>query len=341
MKLTRIALVAALAAVVAGCGKSPKAPQNTVAAVYVDASKAIDSIEDIAYDVASALPSSQKDLRDLIKDQIKEAKEQAKKEGVAIDSFKWAMATVAIDPKMPQPEIGVAVYVSDADTLKEKFLKDVKPAGKIGDVEYYELPVVPQLSMVAFVGKVIVAADSKDALEPLVKVYTGAEKPQPGFDDITKLEGNTVARVLIPEAGALVERFHMTDMVKTFVEKTGDEDLFETITEFGDLQLDVYLDDSDFGGQLAITAANRRDAKTIEALFTLISSSARFAADAAMVGASSFGGDKEIARTALALRKLLADDTIEADRSGRTATLTIRVDTDDVIEAAVKANFGE
>lgn len=350
MKFTRTLLAAALALVVAGCGKSPKAPQNTVAAVYIDASKAVDNIEDVLDDVLDALPSEMKEIREEVRKGIKEGKKELAEKAVPYDSAKWVMLTVTIDPRGKSGiTVGIAACVKGADKIKS-MLGMLKPTGKVGDVEVFDVR-LPEFgsNKIAFIGDLILIGESDDAITALVKVYSGDEKPAPGFGDIDDLDGNTIARVLIPEVGQHIERFGLGEEVKTLAELTGDEGLEETIKGFGDLQLDVFLDSGDFGAELSITAATKADAKAIEAVFNLVALGARFGADAAVAGVGQAPMFRHLSKieqqqtiaAAKALRNVLVDDTIEVDRSGKTSTLTIRIDTEDVIDAVMDNYFAK
>lgn len=351
-KLLTAAVVVAMSVMFVGCGGKPKIPANTVAAAYVDLDKLVWNAADVVEDVIDELPKEMReDAEKTFKDFMKEHKDDIK----AIDP-EWACLTVGLDKKTGRQEVAVVIKcdyekkLPSVDSSLEDALKAMAGEGK-DKVEGCDVCAIgggmmsflPGKFSVGFVDKkylvcAIVATDEdKKFFERMIVLYKdGKGETTNDFDDLTDLGGDTVARIQTAEVDTLIDILGVREDVKKFAEDCGDDDLVDLFTDFSNITLDVNFSDDIVGFELAVDAGSRKLAKLVEGAFEIVAFGGRVAT-ALGVGFNDLVR-MECGKEAAGCVKAAADllrDCLEADRSGSVATLTLEIDTDDLIEVLV------
>lgn len=416
MKFVKIAAVALVAAAFAGCGgQGPKAPKGTVRAVYVDLQAAMGGIEDVIDDFTGELPASKNELKNLVREKVKNFKKDMKESGCPLSNLRWFMSCDVVDnmqgllserdalslptstsaPRLRNTKNANIYGVKKGEKILEYMKNNPKIFGAITNTEelagvkVYEgrLPDFSSLARIDFedgfkkenfadgtatvglrfretrfalVGDdIFVASSDRSVLEDAIRIYKGDSKPEEGFDDIDDLDGNTVARFLVPNLGGLVKKSGLENAVKTMADNTGDKKLAESILDMGDFQVDINLDGGDFGAKVSVTCASRADARFLESRFKLVERGSRWQVNESIIEArdgdrkryssldlpgpanyflDAFGGVRLPSDVCVAVLKE-SRESCEADRSGRTATFEFSMDTEDTVEKIVKSLF--
>lgn len=362
-KLMTVAALVASALIFTGCGGKPQIPENTVAAVYVDIENLVGNAIDVIDDAIDEIPNKdqRKEAREEFKKFIKERKPDLK----AIDA-EWLVITMGVD-KGAGPEFA-AVLKCDCKTpipsAGNQSVKDLFKGGKkiASEAKYETVQIPPEifdamiptevrgmLSPSLFVtiakDKYVIFTMTKDMTDKMVDLYVnGKGKTSDDFDDLTDIGGDTIIRVQTAEVETVAKNLGFKEEIEKFFKEAGDEDMADLILDIENLTLDINFSDDIIGGVLTVDAGSRELAKVVESAFNVAAFASRFAVD--MVA-----GEPEKYRTQFGLGRVSkeafakmvkavaeeARDAVESDRSGSTATLTVELDTGDLLEAIVPA----
>ena len=364
-KLMTVAALVASALIFTGCGGKPQIPENTVAAVYVDLENLVGNAFDVVDDAIDEIPNKEKrkEMREEFKKFVKEHKPDLK----AIDA-EWLVITMGID-KEAGPEFA-AVLKCDCKTpipsAGNQSVKDLfKDGKKIASEAKYETVQIPlgmfgamipsevrgMLSPSLFVtiakDKYVIFTMTKDMTDKMVDLYVnGKGKTSDDFDDLADVGGDTVIRIQTAEVETVAKNLGFKEEIEKFFKEAGDEDMADLILDIENLTLDINFSDDIVGAVLTVDAGSRELAKVVESAFNVVAFASRLGVDLVAGNPEGFRskfGCSGISKDAFAkMVKAVAEearDAVEADRSGSTATLTVELDTDDLLEAVVPAFF--
>ena len=265
--------LAVLALTLSGCGQKALVPENTVVATYVELERFYESGTHFARVIISELPVSSrsqavKDLEHVLK---------------CIDKYKDSLspqwAVIALGGsfhdvlRAPYEHIAVAVRIdADETTAKDKLREwvvertgkeDAEPLTR-GDTDIYD---VYSLYAGRIADDYLVFATSKESFWNMFNLYTGETKPSKEFKDLSRISGNTVARVATAPVCNLITRFNLAQKVAEFGETCNDADLADLVLNLGAATLDILADGDDFGLSLRVNCGSPSDAKTLEHVF--------------------------------------------------------------------------
>lgn len=362
-KLMTVAALVASALVFTGCGGKPKIPANTVAAAYVDLDNLIGNAFDVVDDAIDEIPNKEKrkEMREEFKKFVKEHKPDFK----AID-LDWAVFTLGIGEK-DKEEIALVIKcdckkkIPSADASVSEMVKGMGKGKPISSGEKYEtykvnfgggmmfMPIPVPQSLFVSVAKdqyVILTVD-EDVMKKMVDLYAnGKGETSDDFDDLADVSSDTIIRIQTAEAETFAKLAGVKEFIENYCKEAGDEDMADLLLDVENLTLDINFSDDIVGAVLTVDAGSRELAKVVESAFNVVAFASRLGVDLVAGDPESFRskfGCSGISKDAFAkMVKAVAEearDAVEADRSGSTATLTVELDTDDLLEAVVPAFF--
>lgn len=361
-KLMTVAALVASALVFTGCGGKPKIPANTVAAVYVDLENLVGNAFDVVDDAIDEIPNKEKrkEMREEFKKFVKDHKPDIK----AVDP-EWLTITLGINKELAAVvkcnyEKAIPSFTMNVvgEGTKNQSLKDIvtggnKPENSGSNFETYKVNGIPIVGsgFVTFAkGKYVIVTEKKDVMEQMIDLYVnGKGETSDDFDDLTDIGGDTIIRVQTAEVETIAKLAGVKEDIEKFFKEAGDEDMADLILDIENITLDINFSDDIVGAVLTVDAGSRELAKVVESAFNVIAFASRLGVD---VGAGAgpmvvpllkklnmpIKDSEKFAK----MIKAVADearDAVEADRSGSTATLTLELDTDDLLEAVVPAFF--
>lgn len=357
-KMLQALVLAAVAAIAAGCGSKPQIPENTLAAAYLDIEKAVCNMKDVVEQAIDEIPD--KETRKQAEKEFKQLVDNHMKDFLAVDPD-WAVLTVTGERKDGEtvPEAAVVIKCdygkkmpTTGSSVKELLQSMMVEKGQIDgcDVLSGSLMVMPGAAYVAFVDdKFIIVTEKQSMLGKYIDLYkNGKGETSDDFDDLDDLDGDTVLRVQTASGETLANIAGMTEAIKEFGVNAKDEDLADMLLDFEQATLDVNFSDDVIGAKLALATGDRSLAKLFEGVFNVVAFGARIGAGVGRAGGKylvhMIGGwlpmrvdfSGAIDQTADLLR-----EAVTAERSGDVATLEIAIDTDDLLEAIVPAAYGQ
>ena len=272
-KALRFACLAVLALTVAGCGRKPQVPENTVAAAYVDLEKAYENGKLLARSVINEFPEA-----------FRPGKMKAYEDALKlIDEYrnslnpKWGVVafggTIVDLARAPRENIAMAIRVDTdedtADTMLKKWMAQRAGREDIEPERHENGTVYEAYSFYAgrIEDDILILANSKDAFMAMFDLYTGKGKPSKDFGKLSDITGNTLARISTVPIHSLIDRFALTEEVEKFGKVGDDEDLADMILHLGPVTLDVLADGDDIGLSLRVVCGSSDDAKILEQLF--------------------------------------------------------------------------
>ena len=362
-KLMTVAALVASALIFTGCGGKPKIPANTVAAAYVDLDNLVGNAFDVVDDAIDEIPNKEKrkEMREEFKKFVKEHKPDFK----AID-LDWAVLTFGIGEK-DKEEIALVIKcdckkkIPTADTSVSEMVKGMGGGKTISSGEKYEtykvslgggmmfMPIPLPKSLFVTVAKdqyVILTVD-EDVMKKMVDLYAnGKGETSDDFDDLADVSSDTIIRIQTAEAETFAKLAGVKEFIENYCKEAGDEDMADLLLDVENLTLDINFSDDIVGAVLTVDAGSRELAKVVESAFNVVAFASRLGVDLVAGNPEGFRskfGCNSISKDAFAkMVKAVAEevrDGVEADRSGSTATLTVELDTDDLLEAVVPALF--
>ena len=369
-KLMTVAAIVASALIFTGCGGKPKIPANTAAAVYVDLDNLLDNAMDVVDDAIDEIPNKdqRKEMREEYKKFIKEYKPDFK----ALD-LEWLVVTYGVD-KENGTEIAAVLKcdckapIPHADNKSVKdlvtaFGKEVASGAKFNMVEVplgmfsrgapakYRAMIPPSLFVTVAKDKYVILTMTQKMAEKMVALYVdGKGETSDDFDDLTDVSSDTIARIQIAEVETIAKNIGAKEEMEKFFKDAGDEDMADLLLDVENITLDVNFSDDILGAVLTVDAGSRKLAKVVESAFNVAAFLSRFVVDlnagnpmSLRAELGSYGipvgcSDEMFTKMVRAIAEE-ARDAVEADRSGSTATLTLELDTDDILEAVVPAIF--
>jgi len=362
------ALVAA-SVLFAGCGGKPKIPANTVAAAYVDLDKAVWNTADVVETIIGELP---KEMRKEVEEEYEKFLDEHKKDIKAVDA-EWACVTVEASKGSATPDVAVVVKCdckekipSAGVSLEELAAVALKKVDTINGCDVYAyvesgfgspMHKIAGCSgmCIAFVdGKYIVCTSVKGFVNDEAKAFAGrmidlykngkGEKSG-DFGDLTDLEDDTVLRIQTAEVATVAEILGAKEQIEQFGKEIDDEDLTDMFLDIENITLDVNLSDDVLGFVYKVDAGSREFAKVVESSFNVAKFACRVYSSVGPAALSDALSKVPLlsgidGQTAKAISKH-AREAVEVDRSGSTATFTVELDTEDLIEDVVEALFSE
>ncbi len=344
-------IVAAVAAslILAGCGGDVRLPANTVAACYLDVDRTLLNVKDITEMVIDKLP---KDMREEAEKAYEEAIEQYKKNFRCFD-VEWAVATVGMDKSSPEPAPAIVVK-ADLKAKNEQGATLVDMVKGLVDGQESQVAGAPALTCVlpalgrstlAFVDDTyVIAAHDAGALEKMVRLYKDGEgATSDSFDDLTDLDGDTVARLQTADVSTLVDLFDCRKTVEEYGEKCGDKDLVKMLLDIGSVTVDVKASEDVLGSVLTLDAGSAELAKIVEGAANVYAFACRIGCAALQCcGQSVLPGLIDVPLPAGDAKyfKEFADiyrEACEVERDGSVVTLGCIVDMEDVVDIVVPA----
>lgn len=361
------ALVAA-SVLFAGCGGKPKIPAKTVAAAYLDLDKTVWNVADVVETVIGELP---KEMRKEAEAEYEKFLDEHKKDIKAIDA-EWACITVEAGSSSA-PDVAVVIKCDCKEKIPSagKSLEELAAAAleKVDTISGCDVYAYVESGFgspfhkfagcsgvcIAFVdGKYIVCTsikgfdndESKAFACRMIDLYKNGKGEKSGdFGDLTDLEDDTVLRIQTAEVATVAEILGAKERIEQFGKEIDDEDLTDMLLDIENITLDVNLSDDVLGFVYRVDAGSRELAKVVESSFNV----AKFACRVySSVGPAALGDALSRlpflngidGQTAKAIGKH-AREAVEVDRSGSTATFTVELDTEDLIEDVVEALFSE
>lgn len=281
MKVTlKFASLTILALIVAGCGRKPQVPKNTVAAAYVDLEKAYQNGKLLISSVINEFPASSNSV---VRSEVRKEYDKVFK---AIDEYKEALkpkwAVVAFGSAHntlshpPSENIAIAIKVDANETTVNSMLKQLvaKRTGKddIKPVTHKNGAIYEDYSFHAghVGGDLMILANSKDAFMDMFNLYTGEGLPSKDFTELPRISGHVLARISTIPIHSLVSRLEVTGEIEKFGKVSDDEDLADMILHLGAVTLDILADGNDIGLSLRIICGSSDDAKILEHVFQTI-----------------------------------------------------------------------
>jgi len=346
LKTTCLAL---LVLALAGCGKNPQVPQNTIAAAYVDLEKAYENGTRFTRAIIGELPDASRP------DALKAYDRVIKDIGRYKDALnpKWAVITfggaIANPPRALRRNVAMAVRIDTDESTADKTLRqwikertgkeDVKPDVREKGVVYE----VYSFHAGRIGGDILVFSDAKEAFEDMFSLYTGKSAPSNDFRELFRISGNTLARISTIPIYSVIDRFGLTAAVEKFGVACDDEDLADMILHLGVATLDILADEQDIGLSLRIVCGSSDDAKMFEHVFQTIAFVSRtgsdlgayFAANPANLPALFESYKDVIGRTKIFFNA--ASRAFDAARNGRIAEITFAMSIDMIAKALAKA----
>ena len=346
--MSKLAWISFLTLTVVGCGKKVLVPEKTIVAAYIDLEKAYGNGKTVASTLIDALPSDRKSV--------------TKKDFEAVlkllDKFndnlypEWAVVTLGgnlreIDENKRYPEkiIAVAVKVNAGEDAVKNVLKDVfdmddvksdkKDGHIVFDFDEELLGLTDGKEYLGLVdGKYVIYSPSGDAFDAMFDLYAGKGKASDEFDDLSNISGNTICRISTAPVANLLKRFELTREIEKFGEVYDNRDLVDMVLNMGPISLDVGVGD-ELGLAVHVNCDSSRDAKAIEKLMRSAAFLARLGWDACAVEAKnhtrwSFFTELSIPVEAKDIFINLARN-VEADRSWNVATLSVALQTSELI----------
>lgn len=338
--------VAVMAASLTGCSDKPKIPANTVVAGYVNLESGVDNLKDIAEIVIDALPAEMaKEARSNYEALLKDYEDYLEP-----CDFKWAAATVVMDGLMRDPEVAVAVRCDyTAKTKEGKSLVDVAEMAAFNKQNEHGITIYHILEIGAFVAFVdeeyIILSPDAETTVKMVKLYDGDGDTSDAFDELTDIEGDTVARIQTADMATIAELLAIREDIEKFGKNCDDEELAEYILDIGQTTLDIELSEDVVGATLKVEAGSKYFAKVVEGAFNIVEFANRLGVDVAVAMnpmVKQFGGLFGLSRRELnslnfdtSAGRMLREG-MEVDRSGSTVTLSFELDTEEVVEKVVE-----
>ena len=276
----RSTCLAVLALIVAGCGRKPQVPENTVAAAYVDLEKTYENGKLLISSIINEFPTSSNSVvRSVVRKECDKVFETIDEYRGALKP-KWAVVAFggALKPLShpPSEDIAIAIRVDADETTVDDMLKKLvsKRTGK-DDVK----PVTHKNSVIYeaysfHAGRVgddlLILANSKNAFMDMFNLYTGESLPSKDFTELPRISGHTLARIQTAPIHSLISRLELTGEIEKFGKVSEDEDLADMILHLGAVTLDVLADGNDIGLSLRIICGSSDDAKILEHVFQTI-----------------------------------------------------------------------
>ena len=275
-KSLRFTCLAILALAVAGCGRKPRVPENTVAAAYIDLERAYENGKLLVGSVINEFPKSSRP-----------SKMKAYGDALAlIDEYRnslnprWAVVAfggmIGDLARAPRENIAMAIRINTDEGAADKMLRkwmtqmtgrdDIEPA-RLENGAVYE-------AYSLYAGRIeddfLILANSKDAFTAMFDLYTGKARPSKDFTKLADISGNMVARISTVPIHSLIDRFGLAGEVEQFGKVGDDEDLADMILHLGPVTLDILADGDDIGLSLRIVCGSSDDAKILEHVFQTI-----------------------------------------------------------------------
>ena len=329
----RSACLAILTLIVAGCGKKPQVPENTVAAAYIDIECIYENGKLLAETIIGEIPSNSvvKKEYDMVVAAINEYRTLLRP--------KWAVVafggTLADLSRAPSENISMAIRI-DADektvdnTLKK--LVEEKAGKKEVMPETRKNGVIYEVYSSFFAGRIgddfLILANSRNAFMDMFNLYTGEAKPSTDFRELPRLSSHTIARISTVPIHSLISRLELKKAVERFGKVSDDEDLADMILNLGPATFDILADGEDIGLSLRIACGSTGDAKVLEHVFQTISFMSRTGFDVCAYLADNPGALPERFRDNRSwIRKsksffMAASRAFDAGRDGSIAELT-------------------
>ena len=362
-KLMTVAALVASALVFTGCGGKPKIPANTVAAAYVDLDNLVGNAFDVVDDAIDEIPNKEKrkEMREEFKKFVKDHKPDFK----AID-LDWAVFTLGIGEK-DKEEIALVIKcdckkkIPTADASVSEMVKGMGGGKTISSGEKYEtykvnlggmmfmpIPNMPKSFFVTVAkDQYVILTVDEDVMKKMVDLYAnGKGETSDDFDDLADVSSDTIIRIQTAEAETFAKLAGVKEFIENYCKEAGDEDMADLLLDVENLTRDINFSDDIVGAVLTVDAGSRELAKVVESAFNVVAFASRLGVDLVAGNPEGFRskfGCNSISKDAFAkMVKAVAEevrDGVEADRSGSTATLTLELDTDDLLEAVVPALF--
>ena len=272
----RLTCLAILALIVAGCGRKPQVPGNTIAAAYVDLEKAYQNGKLLISSIINEFPVSSNSVVRKEYDKVFKVIDEYRgtlKPKWAVIAFGGALKTLS---HPPSENIAIAVKVDAKETTVDSMLKQLaaKRTGKddIKPVTHKNGVIYEAYSFHA--GRIgddlLILANSKDAFMDMFNLYTGEGLPSKDFTELPRISGHTLARISTIPIHSLISRLELTGEIEKFGKVSDDEDLADMILHLGAVTLDILADGNDIGLSLRIICGSSDDAKILEHVFQTI-----------------------------------------------------------------------
>ena len=365
----KVACLAALSLVAAGCGKKGIVPETTLVAAFVDLEKAYDNGKNVIKAIINTLPS----------DDERTAADGAYEQGFKwIDAYKdalkpqWAVIAFGGDftslgsSQKFSDHVAFAVRVdSDEDTL-DKIARDElgrdgeNQSGNGGDEQKLakekrkEGVIYTLRDGQGYLGlideKYLIFSRSKNAFFDMFDLYAGKSKASKDFGSLTGISGDTICGVATAPISSLLKRFELTRDVERFGEDCNDEELAEMILGLGAVSLDLGAGEEDVGLTLRVACGSSSDAKVLDHFFQSIAFSSRVAFGVGAYASKDPDRFKDVQDTRRDLYREIGSlsrvissspgsfialaHAIEADRSGSEATISCSLSTENFAKLA-------
>lgn len=359
----KLACLAALSLVAAGCGKKGIVPETTLVAAYVDLEKAYDNGKTVIKAIINALPS----------DDERSAADGAYEQGLKwIDAYKdalkpqWAVIAFGGDftslgsSQKISDHVAFAFRVDSNEETLDKIARDElgkDGEGQAGNAEgeqkftkekRKEGVIYTFRDGHGYLGlvdeKYLIFSRSKNAFFDMFDLYAGKSKASKDFGSLTGISGDTICRISTAPISSLLKRFELTRDVERFGEDCNDADLAEMILGLDAVSLDIGAGDEDVGLSLRVACGSSSDAKVLDHFFQSIAFSSRVAFSVGAYATKDPDRFKDVqdARRDLYreignLSRAVSSSTgsfialahaIEADRSGSEATISCSLSTE-------------
>ena len=305
MKRTlKLACLAALSLIAAGCGKKGIVPEKTVVAAFIDLEKAYEDGKDVVKAIINDFPD--KERSEAIR-----GYEQALKQ---IDKYKdplnpkWAVIAFSGDlaslgdSRKRTDHVAVAIKVDTDEATVDGLAKDFARSALCGNGEKKEggdssgndeeepatdkrkegkiYTLRHEQGYIGLIdGKYLIFSRSKGAFYDMFDLYAGKSEPSKDFSDLTQISGKTICRISTAPISSLLRRFELAREVERFGEDCDDEDLADMILNMGAVSLDIGADGEDIDLTLRVACGSSGDAKILDCFFQSIAFSSRVAFD--------------------------------------------------------------
>ena len=342
----------------------PAVPRGAVAAAVVDVQKVVSGATGVLDLLRSAMPQDLCQPLEELDKEIKDVKSELELKGVPLDGLEWVMVAVGaldgraqdIKARLRQLEnVGIVLCMKDTSSVA-KFLKsecDAKAedervaSAEVMRVGSFHVIVASKNLVVVVPGKYDRWDKDKGAIyipdEQMLKLFVrtcrGYGDADKSFETLADLHGDVCARAIVPAAGKLVSRLGLSDVVADAARRSGDDELFNTVTELGDLVVDLRLGPEAFGVKASLTMATEKDAELVHGFLTASHLLWRAALDAGMI-AFSYNFEEierevvrmgfpdvyaaKLERVARAVRKCV-DGALQAGRTGKTVSISLSI----------------
>ena len=290
--------------------QSPMVPMGSVAAAVVDAQKVMSGVTGVLGLVRTAMPPEIGQPLGEFDTLIKDVKSELDLKGVPLDGLEWVMVVVgSLDGRAQGVrahlnqlgKVGFVVCMKDTSSVANFLKSDCGAKTEDSRIASSEVLMIDLFHIiVASRNHVVIVPGSFDRcddkgpvyipdeqmLKLLVRTCRGYGTADNAFAPLADLRGNVCARAIVPAAGTLVSRLGFTDVVADAARRSGDDELFNTITGIGDLVVDLRLSTEELGVEARLTMATEKDAGLVHGLLTASHLLWRAALDAGMIALS-------------------------------------------------------